>query len=241
MKEQSDPVVAEAASCDLLCNKWKFDAHNFGNGLDLLSDIESETVRITFFDPQYRGVLDRLKYGNEGSRQKKRAKLKQMDKETIHAFIVDIHRVLMPSGYLFLWVDKFHLCEGVHPWLQDTTLAIVDMITWNKGRMGMGLRTRRQAEYLIVLQKTPRLAKKTWRRHDIRDVVEEKITSFSAHVHAKPVALQSKLIEATTLPGDLILDPAAGCFSVLDACRGLKGRRFIGTDIEDHRPQEKAS
>jgi len=67
----------------------------------------------------------------------------------------EIDRILKPSGHLFLWTDKFHLREGIVTWLKKTYLAIVDMIVWNKGRIGMGYRTRRSSEYLLILQKTP--------------------------------------------------------------------------------------
>lgn len=36
------------------------------DGLVLLQGLEENSIRACFFDPQYRGVLDRLKYGNEG-------------------------------------------------------------------------------------------------------------------------------------------------------------------------------
>jgi site-specific DNA-methyltransferase (adenine-specific) len=38
------------------------------------------------------------------------------------------------------------------------------------------------------------------------------------------------LIGAVTLPGDLVVDPAAGGFGVLQAARSL-GREFVGCDI----------
>ena len=82
------------------------------NGLDLLSQIPDNSIKATFFDPQYRGILDKMNYGNEGeSREKRRVALNQMDASTIEKFIVAIDRVLMPSGHLFLWIDKFHLSE----------------------------------------------------------------------------------------------------------------------------------
>ena len=51
-------------------------------------------------------------------------------------------------------------------------------------------------------------------------------------VHPKPVGLQAALIEAVTDPGDIVLDPAAGSYSVLAAAQRM-GRRFLGCDIAD--------
>ena len=174
--------------------------------------------------------MDKQKYGNEGSRQKDRAKLPQMSDDTIAKFIQAIDRVLMASGHLFLWTDKFHLCSGIQTnWLQSTELNIVDLVTWNKRRIGMGYRTRRSSEYCIVLQKSPVRAKGVWRVHNIPDVWDEKAPSRSGH--AKPIELQRALIEAVTNPEDTVLDPAAGAYTVLEAATRAS-RHFLGCDIQ---------
>ena len=199
------------------------------DGIALMSQLPDACIAAAFFDPQYRGVLDKLGYGNEGVlRGQKRSALPQMSSDTIAEFIRAIDRVLGPSGHLFLWIDKFHLCSGINEWIEDTELETVDLVTWDKGRIGMGYRTRRRSEYLVVLQKAPKRAKGVWTRHDIPDVWEEKAVSNA--VHPKPVELQRALIEAVTAPGDVVLDPAAGSFSVLEACQ-LAGRTFVGCDV----------
>lgn len=71
-------------------------------GLKLLSYVEKESIALAFFDSQYRGVLDKMQYGNEGERQKGRAKLIQMDEDTIIAFIKEINRLLQESHYFML-------------------------------------------------------------------------------------------------------------------------------------------
>lgn len=215
---------------------YRLNHRNLADGLDLLADMNDKSVATAFFDPQYRGVLDKLKYGNEGkARGKARSELTQMDEDTIVKFISEIDRVLKESGHLFLWVDKFHLCQGVLDWFADTNLNLVDMIVWDKGRIGMGYRTRRKSEYLIVFQKSPVRAKACWTDHTIPDVWEERTPK--THPHSKPVELQRRLIAATTVNGDVVLDPASGGYSVLEACR-LLDRDFIGGDIEYGEDQE---
>ena len=98
---------------------YKMNCENAANGLDLLKDINDQSVATVFLDPQYRGILDKLKYGNEGrTRNRQRCTLQQMNDETIKAFVKQIDRVLRKSGHLFLWVDKFHLCQGVENWME---------------------------------------------------------------------------------------------------------------------------
>ena len=208
------------------------DRRNKGNGLELLFRLPNESTSLVFFDPEYRGVLDHQGYGNEGERQKGRAALDQMGSDVIGQFIGQIGRVLTPRGHLMLWVDKFHVAEGITSWLQGAPLKVVDMITWDKGRIGMGYRTRRRCEYLMVIQKLPLRAKGVWTLHNIPDVWAEKLTKDAAgsHAHTKPAGLQAQLIAATTPEGGLVVDPAAGSFSVMKAAHEM-GRRFLGCDL----------
>lgn len=208
----------------LLDSRLQMDA------LTLLHGIPEAAIPAAFLGPQYRGVLDKLSYGNEGkSRGKQRSELPQMTEEVIGAIVGGIDRILVPSGHLFLWIDKFHLCEGFTRWLEGTALSVVDLVTWHKMRIGMGYRTRRTSEYLVVLQKEPRRAKGVWSVHTIPDVWQEQ-GQRSIHAHRKPVNLQTELIKAVTNPGDVVVDPAAGSFSVMESAHEC-GRHFLGCDI----------
>ena len=209
-------------------NKFKVNYKNVANGLDLLDNIKDNTIKTAFFDPQYRGILDKMKYGNEGARQKARTQLEQMSEDTIVEFIKEINRVLINSGHLFLWIDKFHLCQGIDNWTVNTDLQIVDLIVWDKGKIGMGYRSRRKSEYLLVLQKKPIKAKGYWTDHSIPDVWQEKVKKV--HPHSKPIELQQKLIEATTKENDIVLDPASGGYSVFECCKNCN-RNFVGSDL----------
>ena len=200
------------------------------DGLAFLSLLPEGAIPVAFLDPQYRGVLEKLSYGNEGKdRGRRRCALEQMSDAVIGRFVQAIDRALIPSGHLFLWVDKFQLCQGLRPWFAGTGLDIVDLVTWDKGTFGMGYRTRRRAEYCVVLQKQPRKAKGVWQTHTIPDVVREQVSQRD-HPHAKPVGLQGELLAAVSHEGDFVIDPAAGSFSVLQAARNRQ-RVFLGCDL----------
>lgn len=49
------------SSCDTLVNK-----PNKMDGLKLLKRLNNGVAAAAFFDPQYRGILDKMGYGNEG-------------------------------------------------------------------------------------------------------------------------------------------------------------------------------
>lgn len=210
----------------------KIDKRQKMNGLTLLSKVQADSIPLVFFDPQYRTILDKQKYGNEGkNRGKQRSALPQMNEGVIADFLKEIERVLIPSGHLMLWVDKFIIGTGINSLIGNISLKVVDLITWDKRRMGMGYRTRRFGEHLVVLQKPPIRAKGVWRAHDIPDVWSEKIENGNRnHTHAKPIELQKRLIEAVTNEGDIVLDPAAGGYSVLTATLSTD-RHFLGCDL----------
>jgi site-specific DNA-methyltransferase (adenine-specific) len=199
-----------------------------GDALALLRSLPDRCARLGFFDPQHRETLDRLAYGNENGRQRGRALLPAMTSDYIDTCAREFTRVLMPSGYLLQWVDTFRLCEAYHLRIADV-LKCVDLIAWDNLRPGNGYRSRRRGDYLLVLQKPPIVAKSTWHDHGIPSRWPEKIDR-SLHPHVKPIGLIARLIGAITKPGELVVDPAAGSFTVMRAAHEL-GRDFIGCDI----------
>ena len=200
------------------------------DGLKMLAKLSANAFPVAFLDPQYRGILDKMGYGNEGvSRGRRRCGLPQMNGDTISRFIREIDRALLPTGHLFLWLDKFELLNGFKDWLGGTALDVVDLVNWDKGKMGMGYRSRRVTEYCVVLQKRPRKAKGVWKIHNIKDTWSEPAPK-GGHPHRKPVDLQGALIAAVSNEGDIVIDPAAGDFTVMVAANE-RDRDFLGCDI----------
>ena len=205
-----------------------------GDTLDLLHSLPAHCTPLTFFDPQHRSTLDRLRFGNEGERQRGRAGLPAMSEEYIDAVCTAIARVLRPSGYMALWADTFRLVEGHHLRIPRAALAPVDLIAWDNQRIGMGKRSRHRGDYVIVLQRPPLKARATWRDHSISSRWAEKIDlkryPRKLYPHTKPIGLIKRLIAAVTEVGDLVVDPAAGSYTAMHAAHQL-GRNFIGCDL----------
>jgi site-specific DNA-methyltransferase (adenine-specific) len=200
-----------------------------GDALALLRSLPDGCAALGFFDPQFRELLARQRYGNEGERQGGRAQLPAMSTDYIDAVVREFARVLAASGYLMRWTDKFCLCEGHHLRIPSDLLKVVDLIATDNERIGQGYRTRYRGDFLLVMQKSPIKARATWRDHAIPDRWVEKVDR-RVHPHVKPIELITRLIAACSKPNDLIVDPAAGSFTVLDAARRLK-RTFVGCDL----------
>lgn len=203
------------------------------DGMRLLRGLANRSTHLAIFDPQYRSVLDKQAYGNEGERQKERAKLPSMTDRRIAQFVEEIERTLVPGGHMMLWVDKFLIGEGQHRkfFMYAPELKIVDLLCWHKCRPGMGRRFRCSSEYLIVAQKAPVKALGHWHDHALPDCWPEH-GDRAVHAHAKPRVLTERLIRAVTKRGEIVVDPCAGSYGVLDACLA-SGRTFIGCDLLD--------
>lgn len=213
-----------------------YDKRLYGmDGLDLLKRIPDASIKYVIFDPQYDHLLQYMKYGNtsENGRQKARRALPPQDAMDLWAFGQQITRILVPSGHVSLWVDT-HILATTLPleiFTDDagqTDMNQVDLITWDKVRMGMGARSRHQAEFLLTFQKNPKRAKGCWNDRAIRDVWSEAVVK--EHPHSKPVGLQARLIAALTEPGDVVVDPTAGGFSVMTAAHSV-GRRSLSCEF----------
>lgn len=208
---------------------FRFNHRNKSCGLELMQALPNELATIAFFDPQYRGGLDKMGYGDEGrSREKQRYALPAMSQDMIRRFVRSIDTTLKPSGHLFLWMDKFELMNDFQSWLPPE-MNLVDMIVWDKDNFGMGYRSRRKSEFCVVVQKSPKRAKGIWKNKSIPDVWKEKKPKGN-HPHRKPLRLITTLIECVSEENDIVLDPAAGGFGVMHQANDIN-RHFIGGDI----------
>jgi len=90
---------------------------------------------------------------------------------------------------------------------------------------------RSNAEFCFLIQKYPQSGK-LFKNRSFGNVWEENVVSVSQrkHPHQKPKELTKALITATTQEGDLVVDPCAGSFIVLEICQELK-REFLGCDL----------
>lgn len=62
------------------------------------------------------------------------------------------------------------------------------------------------------------------------DKINPKAAERLGYPTQKPLALLARILEASTNPGDVVLDPFCGCGTTVDAAQKI-GRRWIGIDI----------
>ena len=176
-------------------------------------------------DPQYES-------SQKVSRIKDYPLIYQSESE-ISWFLKEISRVLEPGGFCFLWISKEILMTGKFlVWLRGSSeLKVVDLLIWAKPHFGFGSYFRNQVEFGLLIQKYPTNSKR-FKNRSLGNVWTESVIANSKrnHPHQKPKGLVKAIIEATTDENDLVVDPCAGSFMVLEACREL-GREFMGCDL----------
>jgi site-specific DNA-methyltransferase (adenine-specific) len=105
-------------------------------------------------------------------------------------------------------------------------------LVWDKERIGMGRVWRNQHELVITARwESSEFSEEGGSR---ADVLRAKTVHASERTHPveKPTALLAQIIEPTTKPGGMILDPFMGTASTALAAQAT-GRRFVGIEGEE--------
>ena len=205
--------------------KFLLNVRQSGEALELLISLKENSVSLVFLDPQYEPVKNVLSVNYP---------LYSQSDYQILRILEQIERVLKSSSFCLLWVNKTLLGNDRIPlWLLKTpTLKIVDFLVWHKkNTLGLGNWLRSNAEFCFLIQKFPQSGK-LFKNRSFGNVWEENVVPSSKrkHPHQKPKELIKALVEATTEKGDLIIDPCAGSFVVLEVCQELN-REFCGVDL----------
>jgi len=212
--------------------KYSLNIKQAGEALELLTNLENNSVSLVFFDPQYEAVRNVLRTDYP---------LYSQSDYQILRILEQVERILKPSAFCLLWVNKTLLGNDRVPlWLLKTpSLKIVDCLVWHKKNyLGLGNWLRSNAEFCFLIQKSPQSGK-VFKNRSFGNVWEEAVIANSKkkHPHQKPKELIKALISATTNERDLIIDPCAGSFVVLEACKELN-REFLGCDLTFKEIQE---
>lgn len=118
------------------------------------------------------------------------------------------------------------------------TLELKNTLVWDKGGSGLGSNYANTHEFLAFFHKLPPQTAMGHRAAGIRAVHKPNILRFNRptgderkHNAAKPVALMREVLENSTSPGDVVLEPFVGSGSTMVAC-DQTGRICLAADLE---------
>ena len=139
---------------------------------------------------------------------------------------VESWRVLAPGGWLLVFCD-WRMVSHLQPALESGGLRTRSIVVWAKPTPGLGVGFRSQTEMIIAMAK----GKPNTYSSKHGNVLRSKRTGNTHHPTEKPLGLLGKLLEVTTKPGDLVVDPFMGSGSTGVAACGMR-RDFVGGDID---------
>lgn len=229
--------------------------HNFqvyeGDCIKLMQELDDESVNMIFADPPYflSNGGTTCKSGSRVSVIKgKWDKLKSV--KSMNNFnrnwLKEAQKLLTPNGTI--WVSgTHHNIYSIGSLLQLLGFKILNEITWEKPNPPPNLSCRyftHSTETIIWAAKSSK-SKHIFNYQDMKAENGGKqmksVWSFTApkknekehgkHPTQKPIELLNRIIRASTLAGDLVLDPFNGSGTTGIAAYSL-GRRYIGIEKE---------
>lgn len=198
-----------------------------GDCLTVLRQMEANSVDMVITDPPY-GIdyqSNRPKSKDPSARFEKIAN----DKTPFIWWIYDAFRVLKVGGLLCF--SRWDVQQVFIDALKIAGFSVKPVLVWDREIHGMGdLKGNFAPRYDTCIFATKGRYLLPWKRPV--DVIRSQRVNGADLVHPneKPIDLLRQLIESTTVPGALILEPFAGSGSTLVAA-ALTGRQYIGIEL----------
>lgn len=232
-----------------------------GDCIEVLSELEPESIDMCFADPPYnlqlRDSLHRPDQSLVDAVDDEWDKFESMaayDRFT-EAWMSEVRRVLKPNGTLWV-IGTYHNIYRVGTVLMDLGFWILNDVVWIKSNpmpnfrgvrftnasetLIWAVRDKDRKDYTFNYEHMKRYNDGKQMRSDwyVREPVcsgSERIRDENGdkvHSTQKPEALLRMVVEASTNPGDLVLDPFVGSGTTPAVCRKL-GRRCLGIEMID--------
>lgn len=198
-----------------------------GDCMSVLRDMATESIDMVITDPPY-GI------DYQSARKEKARRITKIanDKSPFIWWIYDAARILKRGGGV-LCFTRWDVQQVFIDALRLGGLTVKSVIVWDKKTHGMGdLKGSFAPRYEAIIFASKGRYEFPEKRPDDLIACAKVGNQSLAHPNEKPVALLEQLIEATTVPGALILDPFAGSGSTLVAA-AKKGRQYIGIEIDE--------
>jgi len=200
------------------------------DALDFLRGLPAACVDLVVTDPPYeslekhraKGTTTRLKVSKGSSN----AWFPVVSNVYLSDVVKELARVMKRNSHLYLMCDP-DTSWHARVWGEAAGLKWWNNVVWTKRRMGMGYHYRRQHELVAFFEKGKR------RLHNlgICDVLGPYDAVRDGYPTEKPEALCRLLIEQSSDPGMVVLDPFMGSGTV-GAAAVRCGRLFWGTDVQ---------
>jgi site-specific DNA-methyltransferase (adenine-specific) len=198
------------------------------DAVEYLRSLPDASVDLVLTDPAYeslekhrsKGTTTRLKHSKASSNDW----FKIFPNSRFPEFFAEVFRVLKKHRHFYLMCDSDTMFVA-KPLGEEAGFKFWKPIIWDKMKIGMGYHYRGQCERVLFFEKGKR---------KLNDLGQSDVIPVSrirdGYPTEKPVKLLRILIENSTQPGELVVDPFMGSGSTGLAAVAA-GRDFAGSDI----------
>ena len=204
--------------------------------LEGMKMIPDGSVDLCVTDPPYKTTA-RGNAGNAGGMLQKDINKKGMVFEhndcDIEQFLPEIYRVLKDGSHCYIMCNHTNLIHYLNV-IDRSKFHFIKCLIWDKGNKIMGTFYMNCFEYILFLRKGAAKQINDCGRGDILTVPNLKDKNpdgSNIHDSQKPVTLMQILIEESTQPGEVVLEPFLGSGTTAIACH-RSNRKCIAFEID---------
>ncbi len=198
-----------------------------GDAVEWLTGLEDGSIDLAVTDPAYESLEKHRAVGTTT----RLANSKSSSNEWFSIFpnvrfeelFSELYRVLASDSHFYMMCDQETMFYA-KPVGEKVGFRFWKPIIWDKMRIGMGYHYRARYECILFFEK----GKRKLRDLSIPDILEVPRV-HKGYPTEKPVALSTILIEQSSEPGQLVIDPFFGSGSTAEAAVS-SGRNFAGSD-----------
>lgn len=217
--------------------------------LEVLHSLPDESIDLIVTDPPYT-TTPRGNAGNSGGMLQKKinkdGKVFAHNNITAREYAPDFYRLLKDGSHCYIMTNHIHLIEFLNTFTDLRTdeerkqgkkpygFHFIKSLIWNKGNKIQGQFYMSQFEYILFFRKGRGIKINNCGTADILDVPNKKTKAADGknlHDTEKPVELMKILIENSSQPNQIVLDPFAGIGGVPRACI-QSGRKCVACEID---------
>jgi len=212
----------------------KENCYLVGDSRTVLSQLNDKTADLVLTDPPY-GIGYTRTHGRREKKPVLAGDTAREAPELLREVIKHLARVLKPGGtvYMFCPGGKTAFRQGSALVRElETAFDLRNTLVWDKTAIGPGWYWRNQFEMIVMASKGS--IGDNWQGGRSQgNVLRCKRTRAlpGGHPTPKPLDLIKRLVEASSRPGELVLDPFAGS-GVTGAAAAELGRRWLCIDLD---------
>jgi site-specific DNA-methyltransferase (adenine-specific) len=144
--------------------------------------------------------------------------------DRFHELFVEFYRILKNNSHFYLYCDNETMFVA-KPIAESVGFRFWKPLVWDKVKIGMGYHYRARYEFILFFEK----GKRKLNDLGVPDIIQVPRV-YRGYPTEKPYEVSEILINQSTEPNDIVIDPFMGSGSTGIASVKL-GRNFIGNDI----------